>query len=201
MFRNALRQSTRAVGALSATSRLAVVSSTHHLSPPGRPDPNSIPRRPDQSQCPRPAVGELHEAFLLCRRGIGTGARWAMGTSHNYAHCFCAPLGLRLANWSVHSEMPHPLPSRPAPSLRPRPPRLRSLPSSSRESAVSRRSPTSPRPVVSSPSGTFFPEIHEGLGGGMAGTRTGANSEACVATASSWTPRVHSSNRNSEHRH
>jgi hypothetical protein len=40
MFRNALRQSTRAVGALSASSRVAAVSAP----PPARPDPDSIAR-------------------------------------------------------------------------------------------------------------------------------------------------------------
>jgi hypothetical protein len=64
MFRNALRQSTRAVGALSASSRVAVVS-PH---PPARHELNSVASRPKPSSMASRDVPEAQLSFLPAMR-------------------------------------------------------------------------------------------------------------------------------------
>ena len=85
MFRNALRQSTRAVGALSASSRVAVVSLPPHI----RPGLDSAHRRPHTPSITSRAPCEAQLSF--CRRRSAatspSGACWALV---EFCSCFGA---------------------------------------------------------------------------------------------------------------
>lgn len=165
MFRNALRQSTRAVGAVSAAGRVAAVSRAP-------PSPESALRAIDQR--PQAVCTIANPSCEL---------NWVVGPSfHRLQELFRAVLtrcrrscrraifGLRLTCFSpLRSEMPHPPPST-LPDTTPPTPRLlplRSLPSSSSESVVSRRSPVSLRLAVSFPSGMWIFRKRPGRGCGM----------------------------------
>lgn len=150
MFRNALRQSTRAVGAVSAAGRVAAVSL------PSSPEPsaNAIDSRPDLS-------GKRLQGSIGSPDGVYTSFELLFGAVLALdARCSAGgPLRRASANlFFPRSEMPHLAPSTsrldPTPPT-PRPRRLRSRPFSSSEFAVSMRSPASLRPAVSFPSGMW----------------------------------------------
>lgn len=69
MFRNALRQSSRAVGAISATGRVAAVSLL--ILSTGRPRPPSIP----SSDRPQSIARDLDQASLSCCMRFGLAGR------------------------------------------------------------------------------------------------------------------------------
>ena len=160
MFRTALRTSQRAAGAVAASSRISAVctSTRPYASPPVEPNGQSPPdHRPNISM----ATAILLGAHGMQRRWLGW--RWHSSAGRASERGTRRP-ALKLA--SGRSALTPALPHRratPPPSSTPslaamppmlRPPPLRSPLSSSRGSAVSRRSPASPRPAVSSPSGT-----------------------------------------------
>lgn len=149
MFRNALRQSSRTVGAISASGRIAAVRSPHpkhlldlHFSSSSR------------SQCIREvhihSIGALKRWRLMV--GSCFGARQAPTCNvfreeakTNACHFRAEPPLLQLSMLSEPT-----LPTQ-------RPHQQRSLQFSSREFEVSRRSPVSPRLDESCPSGTSTP--------------------------------------------
>jgi len=157
MFRNALRQSSRAVGAISATSRAAAVS------PSQRPQTTSI-HRESTATCSDP-FGK--PSLSSIEPSEGPGRAWASFSElprGSLTLCFGVDVphnifGLRLTDFLPRHEMPHqqlstlPQYNRDPTPTRPLPPRSR--PFSSSGFAVSRRRPTSPRLAVFSPSGMF----------------------------------------------
>ena len=147
MFRNALRQSSRAVAAASATGRVASVSLSH----PARPQRHLI-ESILQFRHFHPRI-KLN-GFCHPISGLDNGFCYSFRPS--YLRCaavdkFC--VSSRLARLSpAPSVLPPSRSVRTPLRLRPLPPR--SLPSLSRESVVFRRKLVSLRLDVSSPSGT-----------------------------------------------
>lgn len=151
MFRNALRQSTKAVGAISASGRVAAVSppNTTRLLLQQRSK-----RARSTSQCLETsslAPIELTERCIPMVESFSPSSR-------QLPSLFFSDFRLTDVHSSREELLPQPPstqpPSRPAPMLRPRlrPPRSRR--SSSRESVVFRRRLALPRPAVSCLSGT-----------------------------------------------
>lgn len=148
MFRNALRQSSRSVAAVSATGRLASVSST-----PLEPNRNIV----------------IQDATIAKLRSIAGSmdilGLWIPLTS---ALTRASSIALSLTNFSIvarSARLPPALslllPSRSVHTQqRPRPLPLRSPPSSSRESVVSRRKLVLLRLDVSFPSGMLAKLVH-----------------------------------------
>jgi len=154
MFRNALRQSSRTVGAISASGRVAAV----------RPSiPNQMLHQAicNQSRSIDNSLRSSIDALVACV--LVVGSCWASFNSYDLTFFRAS------ANWHFlfRDELPHPQLSTQHqnkseathPLTRHRQPKCHL--SSSKESEVSRRSPASPRQVVFCPSGTLHHNKHD----------------------------------------
>jgi hypothetical protein len=140
MFRNALRQSSRAAGALSASSRVASVSRS---------------TRSSATHCCALASIAARDTSRVTSR-LADDGQWPDGDGLGSIRELSTPAETdNFCRRELHppSSMAHRDKCETMPKPNPRP--LRSPPSSSRESVVSRKSPASLRPVGSCPSGTI----------------------------------------------
>lgn len=156
MFRTAVRQSTRAVGAVSAAGRVTAVSLLSVV-----PTTQTKPFHRNHIHAPGSAIRKgVLGAQLACWKDISSFFR-ALCEQSAVSGRHSVTMRLDSANWIFpycRPEMPHPPPPTSLPVTtppRPRHHRPRSLRSSSSASVASRRSPASLRLAVSSPLGMW----------------------------------------------